>query len=447
MMFQDSDAEQRERRQESGGPVTETAHSSSRAFYLDNIRSIVIVFVVLFHAILPYFDGCPWWYVVDPPPISFSFFFIVFLDPVLMPILFLISGLFAWPSFDRKGAAHFLDGKVRRLLVPFVLCTLLFSPIMPFIRQSLRAAGSGEQPRGFWNFYLDFLADGTTILTGSPDTSTEIVVNQYWFLMLLFIFFAGFSVYARMQARGPGELPATAARAAGVRAAATHTTTDPPPRSRLAWVGWIVAFTLVLGLIYAALCLFIPPNLWVTFGGLWQFQPTKVPIYLGLFMAGAYIGRRRLLPEILDMARPWVWLTAAAFITVAYFTTVLKTTGVPDAAATLVLASRLLRLFLVMSVSLALLTLFHRRLDRQTTVWRELGSSSYNIYLIHMTPLVVLQLIAISWPVPSSFKFAAVSLLTLVGSYVTSRFLVNKSAAAAVAGMALLFIGMCLAFR
>jgi hypothetical protein len=34
-----------------------------------------------------------------------------------------------------------------------------------------------------------------------------------------------------------------------------------------------------------------------------------------------------------------------------------------------------------------------------------------------------------------------------VGSYVTSRFLVNKSAAAAVAGMALLFIGMCLAFR
>ena len=45
------------------------------------------------------------------------------------------------------------------------------------------------------------------------------------------------------------------------------------------------------------------------------------------------------------------------------------------------------------------------------------------------------------------FKFAAVFLLTIVGSYVTSRFLVNRSSTAAVAGLAILFIGMYLAFR
>ncbi len=415
-----------------GEPMTEMPHSDSRAYFLDNIRSTVIVFVVLFHAILPYTQVCPWWYVVDPPPLGFSFYFIVFLDAVMMSSLFLIAGLLAWSSYDRKGLARFVAGKVRRLVVPFFLCTLFLSPIMPFIRQSLRAAGSGEEPPGFLNFWLDFLAGGTKILSGSPDTSTEIVVNQYWFLMLLFVFFAGFSVHARMQTR---------------RSSACPTNTARRPRSRLVWIGRIAAFTLAIGLVYATLCHLLPANDWLTLGGLWQVQPTKVPIYLGFFLAGAHIGRRKLLPEILDVASPGVWLTSAAFITAVYFTTVLMTVGAPDASATLVIASRLLRLFLTVSVSLGLLTLFYRRIDRETTIWRELCSNSYNIYLIHMTLLVVLHLLVLSWPVPSLFKLASVSILALAGSYLISRFLVNKSAAAAVAGMALLFICMCLAFR
>jgi membrane-bound acyltransferase YfiQ involved in biofilm formation len=387
--------------------------------------------VVLFHAIMPYTQICPWWYVVDGPPIAYSFHFIVFLDAVMMPILFLIAGLLAWPSYTRKGVAGFMAGKVNRLVVPFALCTLFFSPIMPFIRQSLRAVGSGEEPLGFWNFWLGFLSGGTRILSGSPDTSTEIVVNQYWFLALLFIFFAGFSVHAWTQGGRSGVHPATA---------------DLGRRSRIAWIGWIAAFSFAVGLAYATLCHFIPANTWLTLGGLWQVQPTKVPIYFGFFLAGAYIGRRNLLPEVLEVTSPVVWLTTAAIATAAYFVTVLKTAGVADASVALVIASRLLRLFLTVSVSLVLLTLFHRRINSETTIWRELASSSYNIYLLHMTPLVALQLLARSWPVPSSFKFAAVSLLTIVGSYLTSRFLVNKSSTAAVVAMALLFVGMCLVF-
>jgi hypothetical protein len=387
--------------------------------------------------------------VQDPPPIGLSFLLIVLLDALMMPLLFLIAGLFAWPSYNRKGFAGFLDGKVRRLFVPFVLCTLLFSPIMPFIRQSLRAAGSGEEPLGFWRFWLEFLAGGTRIITGSPDTSTEIVVNQYWFLALLFMFFVGFAVHGRMQAGAAGANQSAANGVPGQAAAGPAPSSHAPgngPRSRSAWLGWIAGFTLVVGLAYAALCYLLPPNNWVTLGGLWQVQPTKVPIYLGFFMAGVYIGRRRLLPDILGIAGPGSWSTVAAIGTIAYLATVFATAGVPDASPALVFASRLLRLFLAVSAYLALLTLFHGRVNRETTVWRELASNSYNIYLIHMTPLVVIQLLAIPWPVSSSFKFVAVSLLTLLVSYVTSRFLVNKSAAATVAAMGLLFMAMCLVF-
>ena len=105
-----------------------------------------------------------------------------------MPILFLIAGMHAWPSFERKGVVRFMASKMKRLVFPFLLCTFLFSPIMPFIRQSLRAKSSGGEPESFWSFWLGFLKSGTQIHSGNASTSLDIVVNQYWFLMLLFIF-------------------------------------------------------------------------------------------------------------------------------------------------------------------------------------------------------------------------------------------------------------------
>lgn len=411
--------------------MKESLSTDSRLHYLDNIRSIVIVFVVIFHAILPYVLACTWWYVNDPPPITYSFFFIVFLEPILMPILFFIAGLLAWPSFERKGASRFMADKVKRLVLPFLFCTFLFSPIMPFIRQTLRAASSGSNPVGFWPFWLSFLRSGAKIHSGSASTSTDIVVNQYWFLMLLFIFFSGFCLFALKWGR---RLSAHSSRMA------------QEPSSRTSLLGLIAIFSLVLGVIYALICLFIDGNVWVTLGSLWQIQPAKIHIYLGFFLAGIYIERRNLLPGVQNIARPAVWFISAALITAAYFTTVIKTAGIADASMTLVIASRFLRIFFVVTISFWLLTVFHRRINKSTLFWRELSINSYNIYLIHMVPLVVLQLLALSWPTLSMLKFGAVSLLTLLVSYLASRFLVKKSSTATILVLVFIFIFMSLFF-
>jgi len=58
----------------------------ARLYYLDNIRSLIIVFVVLFHAVLPYSQACPWWYVIDSQPIPQAIFFMIFFEPILMPV-------------------------------------------------------------------------------------------------------------------------------------------------------------------------------------------------------------------------------------------------------------------------------------------------------------------------------------------------------------------------
>ena len=404
----------------------------SRIHYIDNIRSIIIVLVVLFHAILPYVFVCPWWYVNDPPPVPYSFLFVVLLDAIMMPVLFFVAGLLARPSYERKGPRLFMAGKVKRLIFPFLLLTIFFSPIMPFIRQSLRAAGSGVAPAGFWPFWTSYITSGTKLYSSPVMGSTELIVNQYWFLMLLFVFFAGFCLYSWMRNRKQGDPTGRIA---------------VEPKSRAAWLGSIAIFCLVIGSLYALIGRFIGGTAWVTLGSLCQVQPAKIPIYLGFFLAGIFIERRNLMPDILHITRPLAWFAAAVLFTAAYFTAASMTVGVQEVSLALVITAQILRIFLLASATLWLLTLFHSRVNRATTLWRELSANSYNIYLIHMVVTVVFQMMVMTLPVPSVLKFGIVSLLTLLACYLASRFVVNRSSAAAVTAVIIVFVLMSLAFR
>jgi membrane-bound acyltransferase YfiQ involved in biofilm formation len=135
-----------------------------------------------------------------------------------------------------------------------------------------------------------------------------------------------------------------------------------------------------------------------------------------------------------------VWFVVAAVFTFAYLTAVIKTAGVPGASRALVIASQFLRFFVLASVTLWLLALFHDRLDSGAAFWKDLAANSYNIYLIHMTVLVVFQMLVLSLPLPSTLKFLIVSLLTVLVSWLAGRFIVNRSGAGAVAFVMLIFL-------
>ena len=262
--------------------------------------------------------------------------------------------------------------------------------------------------------------------------STELVVTQSWVPMLLFIFFAGYTLYNSIRGRN------------GVIDAA-----HPPekPISKSALLGKIAIFCLIIEAAWIVACLFIEGTLWMTLGGLWQVQPAKVPIYLGLFLAGVYIERRNLLPAIVGITRPVVWFAAALVSIAAYLLIVLKTLGVPDVSIFLILAVRMLRIIMLITVSLWLFTLFQNRFNRATAVWKELSANSYNIYLIHMVVVVVFQMMVMTLPVPSLLKFGIVSLLTLLVSYLAGRFIVNRSSKAAILVVILIFVSMSLIIR
>src|ERR1700736_5959318 len=110
---------------------------------LDNLRGFVILLVLSFHSVLAYLDFLPASpFPFDDPPYLWRAFpvvdherwlgfdlFCAWQDVFLMSLFFFLSGLFVWPSLERKGAGIFLHDRVLRLGVPFALVVALLMPL------------------------------------------------------------------------------------------------------------------------------------------------------------------------------------------------------------------------------------------------------------------------------------------------------------------------------
>ena len=124
--------------------------ASTRVDFLDNIRYLMIVFVVVYHSVAAYATVAPWWSVHDT---SFFAADIIreLLDVFMMPVLFFIAGYFALPSLEKRGVGEFIKDKGKRLLVPWILAVVVFMPLLLYERTTARAlvpAGRFFQVKG-----------------------------------------------------------------------------------------------------------------------------------------------------------------------------------------------------------------------------------------------------------------------------------------------------------
>jgi len=93
-----------------------------RLFFLDNLRAIVIVLVIVLHASITYMVSAPtWWNVLDPDSSIFYTMLVLVVDVPNMPALFFVAGYLALPSLARRGPGGFVHQKVVRLAVPWVV--------------------------------------------------------------------------------------------------------------------------------------------------------------------------------------------------------------------------------------------------------------------------------------------------------------------------------------
>ncbi|HMK73678.1 MAG TPA: acyltransferase, partial [Myxococcaceae bacterium] len=310
--------------------------------------------------------------------------FVGFNDIFFMSLMFLVSGLFVWPSLERKGAGRFLGDRLRRLGIPFLVSAAFLAPLAYF-PSYLQAGGTGGVS-GFWQIWR-----------GLPSWSA----GPAWFLWVLLVFGA---VAAALSRLAPGWADALGRFLGRFQRPA----------------GLFGLLVLVSAAGYLPLAIGLGPVRWLTWGP-FVVQASRPLLYAVYFFAGAGLGAYGLDRGVLArgglLGRRWpAWVLASlgAFLLCLVFFLVALSRGEASGAGTWAAVDVTFVLSCAAS-SFALLALFVR-FARQGRVGDSLSANAYGIYLVHYPVVSWLQYALLG----SALSGAAKGSLVFAGAVVLS---------------------------
>lgn len=368
---------------------------------LGNLRGIVIIVVLAFHASLAYLISAAPTAPFNEPPYSWQAFpivdphrwivfdvFCAWQDVSLMALMFLLSGLLTSGSLVRKGSTRYIYNRLWRLGVPFLFAIIVLSPLSFYPAYLARASA----PDAF-NFLHTLIS-----LQSWP-------IGPQWFLwqlltlnILAAVAYAVYPVYLDRFRRFAASL------------------CERP-----------VAFFAILAslsiLAYAPLALAFSPWIWKAIGPL-SLQVCRPLLYLIFFFTGVCLGSRGIDKGFLacdgPLAKNWRAILIAALVSFGFWAA-FTSHGFPDwenapvwsklgTSVTFPLACVGGSFFLL---SFCLRYAGHVRVRALDSV----SKNAYSIYLVHYVFVVWLQYILLDANLTAGAKFTLVFTGTLAASW------------------------------
>lgn len=162
-----------------------SAPDSARLHYLDWLRVLAILMVFLFHAVHPFDFGD--WQVKNVDQSEILTIILLILSIWGMPFFFLVAGAGSWFALQKRSGRQYLRERFYRLLVPFIVGFILFSPIEYYCENM------NKMQRGLQTSFQSFLSTFTAfnpLLLQFPGFSPRWLGYGYhlWFLGFLFCF-------------------------------------------------------------------------------------------------------------------------------------------------------------------------------------------------------------------------------------------------------------------
>lgn len=105
-----------------------------RLHYLDWLRVIAILMVFLFHAVHPFDFGE--WEIKNVEQSEIISIILSILGIWGMPFFFLMAGAASWFALQKRTARLYLKERFNRLLIPFIIGTILLSPLEKYLEWS-----------------------------------------------------------------------------------------------------------------------------------------------------------------------------------------------------------------------------------------------------------------------------------------------------------------------
>jgi len=175
----------------SGDSMNDTktgGRESKRLYYLDWLQILAVLGVFLFHAVHP-FDALADWHIKNVERSTLATFFVGYFNLWGMPFFFLMAGATSWFSLRRRTPGRYINERVTRLLIPFIIGVIVLTPIQAYyelIHKGWWVGGSivdfilSSEARTY--FYTEY-----HLLTFGPEVFGRIGYHM-WFVAYLFVF-------------------------------------------------------------------------------------------------------------------------------------------------------------------------------------------------------------------------------------------------------------------
>jgi fucose 4-O-acetylase-like acetyltransferase len=352
----------------------------NRIHWMDNLRTIIILLVVLYHVGGVYEAGGLWgwfWIVDDPGTITWVGILGIVFDIMVMPIIFFISGYLAPASLKSKTGWDFLKGKFKRLMIPWVIAVFTLIPLYKVIFLYSR-----NLPQEHWSTYSHIT---------NPNSQ-----NWLWFLPVLFTLNLIYLLLSKANIRIPNISLQGAVLGAFI-------------------IGFVYSFSIggLLGF-----------RSW-TLTPLIDFENERLLLYFMAFLLGALYFRQNVFAEKPQSKKLYTVVNSIAWIpvTIHIFARVYPF-FYPEGFS----ITPLYRLIWWLSFDLSLLCLmylmiasFWRYLDKTGRLWSELNKNSYGVYIIHVIVIGVFGTLLLNLNLPALVKYPVLILLT----YLVSNLIVS----------------------
>ena len=396
----------------------------NRLAFFDNLRYLMVLLVLVFHSGASYGSLIAFWPYHDPNPSEFIDHIMPLFDVFMMSILFFIAGYFALPSLQKKGGRHFLEGKFKRLGIPWLVVTILVLPVLDYIHCYIQSLGKGLSPRNFgthWWLSIKKITEfhiGPMRMSEYLDMTEHFYQRHMWFLSLLLLFFVVFWMLyeAREKWSRVSERP--------IREEAASNRSVYVALSLVGLLN-VLLFALVKFLLSSPADPF--DMVWRSLGNLIQFETAKLAFYAPYFCLGIYAYSKKWFTSGNDFGRPWVWGLICFLLMVANMLVGRSMIRAVEPSMGLQLSFVVLYPLWTLSF-LGMFTAFaSRRWNHATPLSRELGANSYNMYLVHYVFVMLLPLLLSAWAgAPVLVKFGIVALSTVLLSYGISKYVIKQ---------------------
>ena len=233
------------------------AKAAGRLFFVDNIRVLLTILVILHHLMITYAGTGSWYYTEGREDFitgALGAWFLVVNQAYFMGLFLLISAYFVPGSYDRKGAGRFLKDRLLRLGIPLALYSWIIRPLLAYL-DPVRFPGARPP---FWSFITGNYFKNEALFGAGP----------LWFIEILLIFSALYALWRLLARPRPNK---------------------PVVDTRFPGNGSIALFALLLGVAAFLIRIGLPTG--------WNFVPLNLQFpffvqYIALFIVGLIAYRR-----------------------------------------------------------------------------------------------------------------------------------------------------------